>query len=72
MEMIKVSGGKLQAIGYDPVSRTLQQVAFSDGRVMRYAAVSQEAFPRLKTAGRSLWSFFRDDIEDEYSAGRVK
>lgn len=70
MEMKKVSAGKLRAIGYDAGSRTLQ-VEFDTGSVIQYGGVPQETFRRLSCAG-SMWSYFRDNIEEEYPAKRLK
>lgn len=70
MEMKKVNAGKLRAIGYDAGSRVLR-VEFDDGKVLEYQGVPQETWRRLSTAG-SMWSYFRDSIEDEYAAKRVK
>lgn len=50
MEMKKVSGGKLRAIGYDAGTRTLQ-VEMDSGSVIQYIGVSQETFRRLSSAG---------------------
>lgn len=70
MEMKKVNAGKLRAIGYDAGSRLLR-AEFDDGRIAEYAGVPQETFRRLSGSG-SMWSYFRDNIEDEYTARRVK
>lgn len=70
MEMKKVSGGKLRAIGYEAATRTLQ-VEMDSGTVMQYAGVPAESFRRLSSAG-SMWSYFRDNIEEEFPARRVK
>lgn len=70
IEMKKVSAGKLRAIGYDAGARVLQ-VEFDDGRVMQYQAVGQELWRRLSTSG-SMSSYFRDNIEEEFTARRVR
>ncbi|MFA7268685.1 MAG: KTSC domain-containing protein [Sterolibacterium sp.] len=70
MELKRVNGGKLRALGYDAGMRTLQ-VQFDDGKLVEYAGVSQETFRRLSGAA-SMWSFFRDNIEEEYAAKRVR
>jgi hypothetical protein len=70
MEMKKVNAGKLRAIGYDAGPRLLR-VEFDDGRVVEYASVPQETWRRFSTAG-SMWSYFRDAIEDEYASRRLK
>lgn len=69
MEMKKLSSGKLRAIGYDARQRLLQ-VQLDDGSTLQYRGVGEEAWRRLSTAG-SAWSFYRDNIEEEFSAQRV-
>lgn len=68
--MKKVSSGKLRAIGYDPATRTLR-VQLDSGSVLEYAGVPQDTWRRLAASG-SMWSYFRDNIEEEYPQTRVK
>lgn len=70
MEMKQVNGGKLRALGHDSGTRLLR-VQFDDGKLVEYAGVTQETFRRLASAS-SMWSFFRDNIEDEYTARRIR
>lgn len=70
MEMKKVSAGKLRAIGYDERARVLR-VQMDDGSTLDYAGVPAETYRRLATAG-SMWSYFRDNVEEEFSARRVR
>lgn len=70
MEMKQVNAGKLRAIGYDAGGRLLR-VEFDDRRLLEYAGVPPETWRRLSSSG-SMWSYFRDNIEDEYTARRVK
>ncbi len=69
MEMKKISSGKLRAIGYDARQRLLQ-VQLDDGSVLQYSGVGEEAWRRLSTSG-SAWSYYRDAIEEEFTAKRV-
>ena len=68
--MKQVNAGKLRAIGYDAGGRTLR-VEFDDRRLVEYASVPSEIWRRLSTSA-SMWSYFRDNVEDEYTARRVK
>lgn len=70
MEMKKVSSGKLRAIGYDAGARVLQ-IEFDDGRLMQYQPVGQEMWRRLSSSG-SMFSYFRDNIEEEISGRRIR
>jgi len=69
MEMKKINSGKLRAIGYDRLARILQ-VQLDDGRTLQYSGVGEEAWGRLSSSG-SAWSFYRDNIEEEYTVKRV-
>ena len=69
IEMRRVSSGKLRAIGYDAGARVLQ-VEFDDGRLMQYQGVGQELWRRLSSSS-SMSSYFRDNVEDEFSANRI-
>jgi hypothetical protein len=68
--MKKVSAGKLRAIGYDAASRTLQ-VEYDTGSIVQFGGVPQETYRRLSSSG-SMWSYFRDNIEEEYASKRVR
>lgn len=70
MERKKVSSDKIRSIGYDPGNQVLE-VEFSDGRVVQYARVPAEVHRRLMAAP-TIVSYFRDNIEDEYTAKRLR
>lgn len=69
MEMTKINSGKLRAIGYDARERTLQ-VQLDDGTMLQYGGVGEETWRRLRNSG-SAWSFYRDNIEEEFAVKRV-
>ncbi len=69
MEMTKINAGKLRAIGYDASKRILR-VELSDGTALEYAAVGESIWHNFKSAG-SQWSFYRDNIEEEFTAKRA-
>ena len=69
MEMTKVNAGKLRAIGYDAKTRTLR-VELDGGSVLEYPSVSEDLWRRFKASG-SQWSFYRDNIEEEFVPKRV-
>jgi hypothetical protein len=68
MEMKKINAGKLRAIGYDPRERVLR-VEFDDGTAIDYAAVGTETWRKLSSSG-SPWSYYRDNIEEEFTGKR--
>src|SRR5438067_3787422 len=68
MDMKKISAGKLRAIGYDARTRVLR-VEFDDGSAIDYANVGRDLWQRFSTSG-SAWSFYRDNIEEEFAGTR--
>jgi len=68
MEMKKINAGKLRAIGYDPRERLLR-VEFDDGSAIDYSGVGTEVWRKLSTSG-SAWSYYRDNIEEEFTGRR--
>ncbi len=69
MEMKKLSGGNLRAAGYDDQRRVLV-VELTSG-TFEYTGVSAETFRRMASSS-SPWSFFRDNIDEDYPAKRVR
>jgi len=69
MEMKKINSGRLRAIGYDARTRTLQ-VQLDDGSTLQYGGVGEDTWRRFSGSG-AAWSFYRDNIEEEFAAKRV-
>ncbi len=69
MEMKKVNSGKLRAISYDVRARILQ-VQLDDGSTLQYSGVGEETWRSLSSSG-AAWSFYRDNIEEEFAVKRV-
>lgn len=69
MEMKRVTAGKLRAIGYDPKQRLLR-VEMDDGNLIDYTGVGEAIWQRLATSS-SAWSYYRDNIEEEFSSRRA-
>ncbi len=69
MEMKKINSGKLCAIGYDASARMLQ-VQLDDGSTVQYGGVGEDTWCRFSSSG-AAWSFYRDNIEEEFTAKRV-
>lgn len=69
MEMKKINSGKLRAIGYDARTRLLQ-VQLDDGTTLQYSGVGDDLWRRLSSSG-AAWSFYRDNIEEEFTAKHV-
>ena len=58
--------GGIVSAGYDPVTRTLD-IEFDTKRVLRYEGVGSEVAERFLCSAEPL-SYYRDVIEEEYSA----
>lgn len=69
MEMKRLSGGSLRAVGYDERRRVL--VVELTGGTFEFSGVSAETYRRLAGAS-SPWSFFRDNIDEEYPSKRIR
>ncbi|MFA6969901.1 MAG: KTSC domain-containing protein [Gallionella sp.] len=67
--MKKINSGKLRAIGYDARAKILQ-VRFDDGSTLQYSGVGEDTWRRLGSSG-AAWSFYCDNIEEEFTAKRV-
>ena len=69
MEMKKINSGKLRAIGYDARARLLQ-VQLDDGSTLQYSGVGEETWRSLSNSG-TAWSYYRDNIAEEFTAKRI-
>ncbi len=69
MDMKKLNGGNLRAAGYDEKSRTLV-VELAAG-TYQYDGVTPEMWRRLSSSS-SPWSYFRDNIEEEFNPRRIR
>jgi hypothetical protein len=69
MEMKPINSGKLRAIGYDARGRILQ-VKLDTGDTLQYSGVGEDLWRRLSNSG-AAWSFYRDNIEEEFTAKKV-
>jgi hypothetical protein len=69
MEMKKINSGRLRAIGYDARARMLQ-VQLDDGSMLQYGGVGEDTWRRFSSSD-AAWSFYRDNIEEEFAAKRV-
>ena len=70
MEMKAVNAGNLRAIGYDEADRALR-VELAGGALIEYSGVSSEVWRRLSTSS-SMWSYFRDNIDENYPERRIR
>jgi hypothetical protein len=70
MERRKVSSDKIRSVGYDAGNQLLE-IEFNDGKIVQYCRVPSEVHRRLMAAP-TVVSYFRDHIEDEYTAKRLR
>lgn len=70
MERKRVNAGRIRGVGYDSRARVLE-LEFSDGSIYQYTGVGEEAYRRLSGSSAAA-SYFRDNIEEEYPAKRVR
>ena len=70
MERKRVNSGALRSVGYDERARMLE-VEFSNGSIVQYERVAAEIHRRL-LAAPSPGSYFRDEIEESYTARRMR
>ena len=70
MDRKKVSSSSIRSIGYDERNRVLE-VEFNDGRINQYSGVSAEVHRRLVSAP-SIVSYFRDNVEESFTAKRLR
>jgi YD repeat-containing protein len=70
MERKKVSSSQIRSVGYDASGQMLE-VELSDGSIWQYSKVPSEVHRRL-LAAPSIVSYYRDNVEEDYSRRRIK
>ena len=70
MERKRLNASIIRSAGYDARNRVLE-IEFSSGSITQYTGVSEEVYRRLVNAP-SPGSYFRDEIEENFTAKRVR
>ena len=70
MERKRLNASNIRSAGYDARNRTLE-VEFSNGGIYQYSGVAEEVHRRLMNAP-SPGSYFHDNIEESFSAKRIR
>ena len=70
MERKRVNASNIRSAGYDPRNRVLE-IEFSSGAIYQYSGVSEEIHRRLMNSP-SPGSYFRDQIEESFTAKRLR
>lgn len=65
-----IQRGGIRSAGYDRATRILE-IAFDNGSVTQYSGVGEEVARRFLGSSAPA-SYLRDNIEDEFSARRVR
>jgi hypothetical protein len=70
MEMKTLNSGSLRAAGHDARTRVLR-VEMTNGTIVEHTGVGEETARRLLSSA-SAWSYYRDNIDEEFPAKRVR
>jgi hypothetical protein len=70
MERKRLNASNIRSAGYDARNRVLE-IEFSNGGITQYTGVSAEIYRRLMNAP-SPGSYFQDQIEESFTAKRVR
>ncbi|WP_341678116.1 KTSC domain-containing protein [Niveibacterium sp. SC-1] len=70
IERKPIRRGGIRTAGYDRSARVLE-IEFDNGNVTQYSGVGEEIARRF-LASSSPGSYFKDNIDEEFSARRVK
>jgi hypothetical protein len=70
LERKRLNASSLRSAGYDARSRVLE-IEFSNGGISQYSGVSEEIYRRLMNSP-SPGSYFQDQIEESFTAKRVR
>ncbi len=70
MERKRLNASSIRSAGYDARNRVLE-IEFANGGISQYTGVSEEIYRRLMNAP-SPGSYFQDQIEESFTAKRVR
>jgi hypothetical protein len=70
MERKRISASNIRSAGFDSRSRVLE-IEFSDGSIIQYSGVSDEVHRRFVNSP-SPGSYYRDQIEESFTAKRIR
>jgi hypothetical protein len=70
MERKRVSASNIRSVGFDSRGRVLE-IEFSDGSIVQYSGVSDEVHRRFVNSP-SPGSYYRDNIEESFTAKRIR
>jgi hypothetical protein len=66
----RLNASTIRSAGYDARNRVLE-IEFSNGSIIQYSGVGDEIYRRLMNSP-SAGSYFRDNIEENFTAKRIR
>lgn len=70
MDRKRINSSHIRSVGYDASSQTLE-IEFVSGSIVQYSRVSPEVHRRFLAAPTPA-SYFRDNIEESFTAKRIR
>ena len=70
MQRKSVNSSTIRSVGYEPGSQTLE-IEFTSGSIYQYSRVSPEIHRKLMAAP-TIGSYFKNNIEDEFTTKRIR
>ena len=70
MQRKSVNSSTIRSVGYEPSSQNLE-IEFTSGSIYQYSRVSPEIHRKLMAAP-TIGSYFKNNIEEEFSAKRIR
>ena len=70
MERKNVNSGTIRSVGYD-IREQVLEIEFTSGSIYQYSRVSPEIHRKL-IAAPTIGSFFKNNIEEEFTAKRIR
>ena len=70
MQRKNVNSGTIRSVGYD-IREQVLEIEFTSGSIYQYSRVSPEIHRKL-IAAPTIGSFFKNNIEEEFTAKRIR
>jgi hypothetical protein len=70
VERKRLNASTIRSAGYDARNRVLE-IEFTNGSIVQYSGVADEIYRRLMNSP-SAGSYFHDNIEENYTAKRLR
>ena len=70
MQRKNVNSGTIRSVGYD-IREQVLEIEFTSGSIYQYSRVSPEIHRKL-IAAPTIGSYFKNNIEEEFTAKRIR